>query len=119
MFRDDPDGHTKARWAIKELVWEYPTHEFAIGIKEARRLGLNVTEAEKYDEWNAVWEIFSALQEQSGKVIKLVSADALLEGGSSVAGNTTVTCSPKEEEHDHAGKENNPAGTVANQQGNR
>jgi len=59
MLRDDI-GETVAKVAHK-LVWDYPSHEFVIGINEANRLRLEVCVAAQYDHWQAAWEICMAL----------------------------------------------------------
>lgn len=64
-----------AKIIMNNLVWEYPEHGFAIRRKELKdRLFLIVEDAEKFDFWDELWEIFKQTigEKNKGKVIKFL-----------------------------------------------
>jgi len=64
-----------AKIVIHNLVWEYPEHSFAIRRRELKdSLFLTVEDAEKFDFWNELWEIFKHTigEKNKGKVIKFL-----------------------------------------------
>jgi hypothetical protein len=75
MFKTVTDAGKKAEETIHTLVWEYPEHGFAISSQEAKRLGLNVEDAEQFGEWERIWGLHMQLLKQGKKVIQLVTAD--------------------------------------------
>ena len=62
---------------VHNLVWEYPSHEFIIGINEAGRLGLEVCEATQYDCWQKAWSICMALLEVEQDAVWLFNEQEL------------------------------------------
>jgi len=43
---------------ILKLIWGYPSHNFAIGLDEARKMKLEVFAETEYEDWDYVWEKF-------------------------------------------------------------
>jgi len=76
MFKVDSDPEKKAENVIHKLVWEYPEHGFAICSEEAKRLGLNITDAERFKDWDKIWQFHTELLKQQKKLIHLASSDA-------------------------------------------
>jgi len=77
MFKGHPDRDELAEYVIKELVWEYPEHEYAIGIDEARRLKLIVEEAESLPEWDRIWDYYKEREGTGTTHIRLATSDIL------------------------------------------
>ncbi|MEE9173458.1 MAG: hypothetical protein V3U30_00610 [Thermoplasmata archaeon] len=76
MFKGKRDAQDLAESAISELVWEYPEHSFAISLREARRIGLTVVEAEEYPSWDRLWEEFRKLNEHAEKSLVVLEAES-------------------------------------------
>jgi hypothetical protein len=70
MFKGDSD---QAKDTITELVWKYPEHGFVINTREARRIGLKVTDAAKFPKWKEVWKIYDKLSIHQNKIIHLTT----------------------------------------------
>ena len=72
MFKDKPMKENLATNTIRELVWEYPEHGYAICCGEARRINLEVLEDSEFTEWNKFWNLYLLLSVEKGKVIRLI-----------------------------------------------
>lgn len=73
MFKEKPSKDTLATNTIRELVWEYPEHGYAICSAEAKRIHLEIQEEnDAVEEWNKFWNLFLMLNEEKEKVIRLV-----------------------------------------------
>mgnify|MGYP001068745824 CR=1 FL=1 len=92
MFRNADDAEKKSESVIHKLVWEYPEHGFAICSREAKELGLNIVDAESFDNWEKIWSFHIELLGQKKKVIQAVSPDE--------AAATPTHNSKKESQHE-------------------
>lgn len=72
MFSEDPNAEEKSREIVEKLVWGYPEHGFAICISEAKRIGLKVKKAEKYPNWEKIWEFYKDTMDFERKFINLI-----------------------------------------------
>jgi len=72
MFKDKPMKETLATRTIKQLVWEYPEHGYAICCDEAKRINLETIGPDAFDEWNRFWNLFLSLSQENRKVIRLI-----------------------------------------------
>lgn len=97
MFKDKPNKEELAKETIKELVWEYPEHGYAICCREAKRINLEILEADSFDEWNKFWNLYLSLKEKKEKVVKVISQD-IFEGlpNTISAGDTSHECPSKD-----------------------
>ena len=59
MLKDDPDRVPKVTWALTE---GYFSHGYPIGRREAKDLGLKVTEADG-ELWDVIWNLYLAYEE--------------------------------------------------------
>ncbi|MCK4386931.1 MAG: hypothetical protein KAV41_02510 [Candidatus Pacebacteria bacterium] len=57
---------------IRQLVWLYPDHAFAIRRKELRDWFFIIEDAEKVDYWDELWKEYKKTIGSSGKVIKFI-----------------------------------------------
>jgi len=79
MFKDKPNKEEMAEKTITKLVWGYPEHGYAICCREARRINLNVTEAEDFPDWQKYWKIWDSVEGKGEKVIRLLPKELLEE----------------------------------------
>ena len=79
MFKDRPDKEALAEGVATSIVWDYHSHGFAIGLREAEKLCLEILESEKYDRWDDLWAIFADTWEKElhQKIICLFREDEL------------------------------------------
>jgi hypothetical protein len=75
MLKDEL-GKQSADIAHK-LVFDYPSHQFVIGINEACRLGLEICEATQYDYWQAAWDICMSLGDMKSDLVHLFNEQEL------------------------------------------
>ncbi|HBP63155.1 MAG TPA: peptidase [Desulfosporosinus sp.] len=59
MLKDDPERVLKVTWALTE---GYFSHGYPIGRREAKDLGLKVTEAQG-ELWDVIWDLYLAYEE--------------------------------------------------------
>jgi hypothetical protein len=70
MLANKKNKDEMAQSIAHQLVWGYPSHEFAICINEAKRIGLEVCHCSEYPQWNNLWETFQLLnQEAEGHIL--------------------------------------------------
>jgi hypothetical protein len=79
MFKDKSHPEEMAESTIRELVWEYPEHEYAIGIDEARRLNLIVEDVAQLPHWEKLWEYYRQKVDVGGVHIHLITEAILGE----------------------------------------
>jgi hypothetical protein len=75
MLKGKPHSHEEAARTIKELVWNYPEHGYAISIQEAKRIGLIVDEVESLSEWPVLWDYYKAKEEIGGTYIHVITKE--------------------------------------------
>lgn len=59
MFKGDKTKKRLSKEIIKQLIWDYPSHSFAIDLKQAADLGLIVEPSCNYGDWNLIWDEFN------------------------------------------------------------
>jgi hypothetical protein len=77
MLNGTPHSHEVATRAIRELVWNYPEHGYAISIQEAKRIGLLVDEVETLSEWPVLWDYYKNKEEMGGTHIHVITKEIL------------------------------------------
>jgi len=71
MFKDDPAARRRAEEIAEKLVWDYPSHGFAISRGAAKDLGLSIKESKDYDRWGKLWKAYLMFRRFNQKVIKV------------------------------------------------
>ncbi len=71
MLKDAPNKVRLADEIMKKLVWDFPSHSFAIDIKQAEDLGLEVAPSSEYPDWEMMWMEFGAQDKAWHELIKL------------------------------------------------
>jgi len=74
MFKDK-NKQKEAKKIARRLVWNYPAHSFAIGIKEAENLGLNTKTSNEYKYWNQLFTEYLELKNNKCSVVKFIHQD--------------------------------------------
>lgn len=77
MFVHEPNKNELAESTLRELVWMYPEHGYAICCSEAKRIHLNVIKAEYFPEWNNFWRLWKDLDREKRKIIQLIPQSTL------------------------------------------
>lgn len=75
MFRNDPSGEDLARRIAVRLVWDYPSHSYAIRRGGVQELGLRLVRRTDYEHWEAVESAFWRSVVEGNDVICLVTPD--------------------------------------------
>lgn len=80
MFKDRLNREALAEGVATSIVWDYPSHGFAIGLREAKRLCLEILSSDEYDRWDDLWAIFMNIQKEElpRKIIHLLPEDDLV-----------------------------------------
>lgn len=79
MFSEEKNKVRKASGIMKELVWEYPSHSFAIDFKQAHDLGLKVFRSTEYANWELLWKEFLKHEEKWHQHISLEKVEDLVK----------------------------------------
>lgn len=79
MLKGQPGSLRKSKDIMKKLVWEYPSHSFAIDLKQAVDLGLEVASASQYENWDFLWEEFKRHADKWHEFIELEKSEEFLK----------------------------------------
>ncbi len=91
MFQGEADASSRARVIARRLVWQYPSHEFAIGESEGRALGLNIEGKDEYGFWEPIWSLLlKVIEADEMEVLRLIKLEELT-GEKQEEGNDTCS----------------------------
>jgi len=79
MLAGQYGGEKEAERIAESLVWDYPAHEFAICLREARKLGLRVCAWRDYKHWQPLWDAFVEARKTTTGVFRVFSEEELYQ----------------------------------------
>lgn len=98
MFKGNSEKEADTKRISRTLVWDYPTHSFAISADEARKLGLKVCDSHEYKYWNKLWKLYLGLKDATEEFICLLDEAGLEAALSRLYNESDEICEKKGEE---------------------